>query len=199
MEQHEIFFLILSYLLGSIPMGYIIFFVTEKKDIREEGSGNIGATNMLRTKGKTAGIITLILDLSKGIIPIIYGTAHFKNPSLILAGGALAIIGHIFPVFLKFRGGKGVATLLGVCFFFYYPAALAFLGIFLITVIITRYVSAGSILGVIAVFFSFLFTHTPEESIVALIIAIVIIVRHRSNLSRIVQGNENKINLKKNG
>lgn len=199
MEQHDIFFLILSYLLGSIPMGYILYFITEKKDIRTEGSGNIGATNMLRSKGKTAAIITLVLDMAKGIVPIVYGTAHIKNPALVFAGGALAIIGHIFPVFLKFRGGKGVATLLGVTLFFYYPAALSFLAVFLITAAITKYVSAGSIMGVTAVFFAFLFTHTPEESVIALIIAIVITVRHRSNISRIIQGNENKINLKKNG
>ena len=112
--NHEIMYLIFSYVIGSIPTGFIIFWHSKKDDIRKEGSGNIGATNILRTCGGKAAIATLFIDVLKGAIPVIYGLIHFKYPPLILGAGTLAIIGHIFPVWLKFQGGKGVATFAGV-------------------------------------------------------------------------------------
>ena len=92
MGQHEILFLILSYFFGSIPFGFLIFYIFEKKDIRDEGSGNIGATNVFRSKGKTAGIITLILDILKGVLPIVYGLNHFNSPAMVMGGGAAVIV-----------------------------------------------------------------------------------------------------------
>jgi len=196
LQSHEILFLVISYILGSIPFGAIIFFVLDKKDIRKEGSGNIGATNMLRTKGKAAGIATLIFDMLKGMIPIIYGLNHFDSQVLVLMAGAAAIFGHIFPVFLKFKGGKGVATFAGVFLIFYFPSMMLFLGVFLIVVILTRFVSLGSILGILSVFFLTLFTQIAEVSVIVLVIVIVILIRHRTNIRRLIQGNENKLNLK---
>ena len=99
MDSNDILFLVLSYLLGSIPFGYIFFFLSEKKDIREVGSGNIGATNVLRNKGKIAGLTILLLDMLKGALPILYGLKFFDSTLLIVCGGAAAIIGHIFPLF----------------------------------------------------------------------------------------------------
>jgi len=195
--QDEILFIIFSYLLGSIPFGLILFYIIEKKDIRKHGSGNIGATNILRNKGKIAAIATLIFDLLKGILPIMYGLKHFNSNTIIILGGAAAIIGHIFPPFLKFKGGKGVATFCGVFLAFYNPAMLVFIVFFLPTLIITKYISAASIIGTISIFFFILFTQVEEISIIVLIIVILIIFKHGSNLNRIFNGTENKFKVKK--
>ena len=199
MEQHEILFLIISYFFGSIPFGFLIFFIFEKKDIRDEGSGNIGATNVFRSKGKIAGIVTLLLDILKGVLPIIYGLNHFNSPAMVMGGGAAVIIGHTFSIFLKFKSGKGVATFIGVMLAFHYPSIFVFVGVFLISVVLTKYVSAGSILGVISVFFFITFTHVVEVSIIVFLITALIISKHRSNIKRIFNGTENKFSLKKNG
>lgn len=195
--MHEILFIICSYLLGSIPFGYLIFYFTERKDIRQFGSGNIGATNVLRSKGKLAGLFTLILDVSKGFIPVFYGSIHFDSPIIAILGGAAVIIGHIFPLFLKFKGGKGVATLAGTVLALSLPGLLIFLGAFIIAAWITKYVSAGSLAGVVVVFFFVLFTQLAEVSMIFLIITVLIIVRHRSNIKKIISGTENRLALKK--
>jgi glycerol-3-phosphate acyltransferase PlsY len=196
---HEIIFLIGSYLIGAVPFGYLIYFFTTKKDIRGEGSGNIGATNVLRSKGKAAGLATLALDLLKGALPVIYALKFFDNPTWAICGGAAAVLGHVFPVYLKFRGGKGVATYLGAVLAFSPPVGLTFIAFFLAALLITRYVSAGSLAGVAAVFFHLLFTQIVEVAMVVLPLVVVITARHSSNLKRIFSGKENKLNLKKNG
>jgi glycerol-3-phosphate acyltransferase PlsY len=199
LSSHEISFIVFSYLLGSIPFGYLIFYFTEGGDIRTMGSGNIGATNLLRSKGKLAGLLTLLLDILKGALPVIYGRIHFDLPWLVLLGALAVLLGHIFPVFLKFRGGKGVASLVGVFLVFYYPALLVFLAVFLLTLKLTRYVSLASLLGTTALFFCILFTQVVEAAVVVLAMLLLIIFRHRSNLQRLLAGNENKFSLKKNG
>lgn len=196
MGKHEILFLAVSYLLGSIPFGFIYFYLTEKKDIREKGSGNIGATNILRNKGKIAGVITLLFDISKGVLPIVYGSMHFDDKRLILLGGVIAIFAHIFPVWLKFKGGKGVAAFLGTYAAYYYPSIVLFLGVFLVTLYFTRYVSAGSLLGVISIFFLMLFTHSAEIALLTFVIVLVVVVKHRSNIRRISKGMEHKLGQK---
>lgn len=196
--MHKILFIICAYLLGSIPFGYLVFYFTEKKDIRSVGSGNIGATNVLRSKGKLAGLITLLLDVLKGFIPVFYGSIHFDSPFIAILGGAAVITGHIFPLFLKFKGGKGVATLAGTLLAFSLPGLLIFLGAFLVTAWLTRYVSAGSMAGTVAVFFFILFTQLVEVSMIFLIVTVLIVVRHRSNIAKINSGTENKLTLKKN-
>ncbi len=200
MSSHEIWFIVMSYLMGSIPFGFILYFLSERKDIRSEGSGNIGATNVMRNKGKAFGIATLLLDVAKGAVPVLYGFKHFQDsPTLIIIGGAAAIIGHCFPVFLKFKGGKGVATLVGVFITFSYPSILVFLGVFFVTVWITRFVSLGSMLGTLSIFFYTLFTNIVEVSMVVFVIVTLIIVKHSANIKRLMAGNENKFNWKKNG
>ena len=197
--MHEILFIGSAFLLGSIPFGYIIYYITEKKDIRSVGSGNIGATNLLRSKGKLAGLITLMLDLLKGFIPVFYGLKHFDYPVIIILGAAAVVTGHIFPLFLKFKGGKGVATFVGATLAFSLPGFLVFLCAFLLMAWITKYVSAGSLAGVVAVFFFTLFTQLVEVSMILLAVTVLIIVRHRSNLKKIFSGTENKISFKRNG
>ena len=199
MPKHEILFLVFSYFLGAIPIGYILCYLTDKKDIRQEGSGNIGATNVLRTKGKAFGFVTLILDMLKGILPILYGLTHFDSPVLIIGGGAAAILGHLYSVYLKFKGGKGVSTFLGMMAVFHFPSAMVFGGIFLFTYFLTRYISASSIAGVAAVFFVILFTSVMEVSMIVFMVVLLIIIKHRGNIKRIIDGTESQLIWKKNG
>ena len=199
MSSHEILFIVFSYLLGSIPFGYLIFYFTEGKDIRTLGSGNIGATNVLRSKGKLAGLLTLVLDVLKGALPIIYGKIHFDLPQMILLGGLAVLLGHVFPVFLKFKGGKGVSSLVGIFLIFYYPALLVFLIVFAAVLFISRFVSLASLLATGAIFFYILFTQVVEAAVIVLVMLLLIVFRHRSNIQRLLAGNENKFSLKKNG
>jgi glycerol-3-phosphate acyltransferase PlsY len=197
--KHEIFFLVFSYFLGAVPFGYILYYITEKKDLRREGSGNIGATNVLRSKGKAAGIITLVLDLLKGVLPILYGLKHFDSPVIIIGGGAAAIIGHLFSPYLKFKGGKGISTFLGVCIVFHFTLALVFAAAFFLTYFLTRYVSAASLAGVTAVFSVILFTQVVEVSMVMFMVVVLIIIKHDGNIRRIMAGTEPQLLGEKNG
>jgi glycerol-3-phosphate acyltransferase PlsY len=199
LTSHEITFIIFSYLLGSVPFGYLIYYFTEGKDIRTLGSGNIGATNVLRSKGKLAGLLTLALDILKGAVPVIYGSVHFDLPWLVLLGALAMLLGHVFPVFLKFQGGKGVASLVGVFLVFYFPALLVFAAVFLLALQLTRYVSLASLLAAIGLFFCILFTQVAESAIVVFLMLLLIVFRHRANIRRLMAGNENKFSLRKNG
>jgi glycerol-3-phosphate acyltransferase PlsY len=199
LSSHEIFFIVFSYLLGSIPFGFLIFYFSEGKDIRTMGSGNIGATNVLRSKGKLAGLATLALDILKGALPVIYGRIHFDLPWIVLLGGLAVLLGHIFPIFLKFRGGKGVGSLVGVFLVFYYPALLLFLAVFFLSLWLTRYVSLGSLLGTTALFFCILFTQVVEVAMVVFVMLLLIVFRHRANIQRLIAGSENKFSFHKNG
>lgn len=192
MPKHELFFILFSYLLGAIPFGMVLYFLTERKDIRKEGSGNIGATNVLRAKGRTAGIATLLLDALKGVFPILYGLKHFDNPVIVMAGGGAVILGHLFSPYLKFKGGKGIATFLGVFTVFHLPSAVAFGAGFLATAIRTRYISAASIAGVTAAFVAVLFTQVPEISMILLVVVLLIVYKHRANIRRIASGSESR-------
>jgi glycerol-3-phosphate acyltransferase PlsY len=186
-------------MLGSIPFGYLVFYFTEGRDIRTLGSGNIGATNVLRSKGKLAGLLTLVLDIAKGAVPVIYGRIHFGLTWIVLLGGLAVLLGHVFPVFLKFRGGKGVGSLVGVFLVFYYPALLVFLAVFFLTLQLTRFVSLASLLATTALFFCILFTQVVETAMVAFVMLLLIVFRHRSNIQRLLASNENKFSFKKNG
>jgi glycerol-3-phosphate acyltransferase PlsY len=186
----EISYLIGAYLLGSIPVGFILCFLTKKKDIRHEGSGNIGATNVMRTTGKAAGIATLTLDMLKGIIPVIIGKLYFDSPFLIFLGGAAAVLGHLFPVCLKFRGGKGIACFIGVMIAFYYPLALYFAIGFLPVFYFSRYVSISSVIGVSTVWVFSIWLQPWNISTGILLIAIIIIMKHYPNFKRIATGTE---------
>ena len=199
MGSHEISFIVFSYLLGSIPFGYLIFYFSEGRDIRTLGSGNIGATNVLRSKGKLAGLLTLALDILKGAVPVIYGRIHFDLPWFVLLGALAVLLGHVFPVFLKFRGGKGVASLVGIFLAFYYPALLVFLAVFLLTLEIDPFCFAGFLAGNDRVVFLRPVHEWWETAIVVFVMLLLIVFRHRSNIGRLLAGNENKFFLTKNG
>ncbi|NQU16829.1 MAG: glycerol-3-phosphate 1-O-acyltransferase PlsY [Candidatus Saganbacteria bacterium] len=190
--------LVVSYLLGSIPFGYIIgkFY---GKDITKEGSGNIGATNAFRLLGTGPGILAFILDLLKGTVAILiayklsYG--QVSNLSLyLIAAGACAILGHSFSIFMKFRGGKGVAVGLGVLLGLA-PGVFIICALWAVLVIaITRYVSAASITGAtLATFLMFLFGKPQTLSFFLLAVNILIIIKHKDNITRIINGTERKI------
>lgn len=199
MTTHEILFIVISYLFGSIPYGFLIYYLSERRDIRKEGSGNIGATNLLRAKGQKAAVATLICDMLKGVLPIAYGMRYFDSPIVIICGGAAAITGHLFPVYLKFKGGKGIASLTGLFLVFNFPTLIVFAVFFLVVFAITKYVSAGSVTGVTAVFFYTLFTDIVEVSAIVFMVCVLILIRHGSNIKRMMAGTENKFTWKKNG
>lgn len=163
------------------------------------GSGSIGASNVLRSKGRLAGLATLALDILKGALPVIYGRIHFDLPWVVLLGGLAVLLGHVFPVFLKFRGGKGVATLVGVFLVFDYPALLVFLAVFFIVLAMARYVSLGSLLGTTALFFCILFTQVVEVAMVAFLMLLLVVFRHFGNIERLLAGSERRFVFRKNG
>ena len=185
--------MIVAYLVGSIPFGYLLVRMTTGRDVRATGSGNIGATNVLRTNGKSAGIATLALDILKGVLAV-WIAARLTNGSVEwMSLAALAVmVGHSFPVFLKFQGGKAVATFTGAFLYLTPVPLLAVAVVFLIIVAMTRQISAGSILaagtfplGVV------LILHPPALVVVVSILAAALIVyRHRDNLGRLKAGTE---------
>lgn len=191
--------LLVAYLLGSIPFGYLLVLFFRKEDIRATGSGNIGATNVVRSGAKGLGIATLLLDLLKALIAVLIAK-HFApvNPNMAIAAGVIAVLGHIFPVWLGFRGGKGVASALGVFIALSPMTAVAALLVFLIIGFATRYVSLASILGAASVpFFAWHFSHSRSLVIGLAIISLTVIVKHHSNISRLIKGTENKFGSKK--
>ena len=201
--------MVVSYLLGSIPFGYLLVRLFRGQDVRQTGSGNIGATNVARTGSKGLAISTLILDALKGYVAVahaFYFPVHHPSavpswgthPTYILAAlaGFFAIIGHMFPVWLRFKGGKGVATAVGA-FFGIAPAAVGVsLLLFVLIVATTRYVSLGSIVGA-AVFPIAAWWLNPETRDVAVFIlmaasSLLIVIRHKDNIRRLLAGNENR-------
>ncbi len=197
---------IVCYLVGSINSSILISRIVSGKDIRESGSGNAGATNMLRTMGKKYAIITLVIDILKGVVAIILAKAAMRlgasSASSYIAGVAV-VLGHNFPVFFGFRGGKGVATSLGVVLLLDWRIGLAVLVIALAIMVATRYVSLGSVVAAIvfiliqtAVMF---ITNTFDivRFICVMILGVLLIVRHRSNIIRLVKGEENKLGSRK--
>ena len=199
-----------AYLLGSIPFGYLLVRIFRGQDIRQTGSGNIGATNVARSGAKGLGIATLALDALKGATAV--GLAAFLAASkynlcgdfvehpcalplrLMSLAALFAVLGHVFPVWLRFKGGKGVATALGVFCILFPKAILVALAIFILVVAITRYVSLGSILGAIAFPIAAYFTQNPDwlSLLLASGVSLVIILKHHQNISRLLAGTENR-------
>jgi len=191
---NKIYYFLLSYLIGSIPFGYIICKIFKNIDIRKFGSGNIGATNVYRVCGFKFGLPVLILDILKGFMPVYIGKLlQFSNP-LILVGGLLSILGHSFSIFLKGKGGKGVSTSFGVVIgLLPLPALISFI-IWLIVVLSTGYVSLGSITGALFLAIStIIFTKSIFLFYVSVFIFIFIIFTHRENIKRLINKKENKI------
>lgn len=204
MGSHEIFFILISFVIGSFPTGFLICKLKEKKDIRESGSRNTGATNVLRICGKGPAIATLGIDIVKGVLPVAYGFVHFNSIFIIALGGAASITGHMFSPFLNLRGGKGVATFTGFLIAFAFrnegrPALVVFLLSFIVVFYLTRYVSLSSLSGTIGAFFAILFTNSVETSIVIFAVSLIITVKHRNNIGRLLKGNENKLTWRNHG
>jgi glycerol-3-phosphate acyltransferase PlsY len=193
----------LAYLLGSIPFGYLLVKIFRHQDIRTTGSGNIGATNVARSGAKGLGIATLLLDCGKAFVAVKIAQ-HIApgNYDLAVVAAIAAILGHVFPIWLGFRGGKGVASALGV-FLALSPAAAGFtFAIFLVIFVITRYVSLASIIG--SAFFPlfglyFVPVRTPLVLAGFLFIPLLIIVKHHENIRRLFSGTENRFGKKKAG
>lgn len=203
--------IILAYLLGSIPFGYLIVRARSGADIRETGSGGTGATNVSRRAGKSAGVLTLLLDACKGTaavllarfilgLPIFSGTVSESSALWVAAAAVFVVIGHMFPVWLGFRGGKGVATGVGV-FLVLAPLALGAAGvIFLLVVFATRYVSLGSIVAASTIPLFIWLQHGLIGAVdnfwptlfAATLLAVLIVFAHRENIRRLLQGRENK-------
>ncbi len=181
-----------SYLLGSIPFGLVLTKIFLKKDIREIGSGNIGTTNVLRTGKKSLAVATLVLDLLKGYFSIAITFIYFDN--LITFSALICFIGHIFPVWLKFKGGKGVATYLGVILALSYKFFLIFGITWLILSFLFRYASLSSIISSLIVFIcSYFFIN--NFSLILFIFFIIIVYTHRENIVRLKNSEESKIKL----
>jgi glycerol-3-phosphate acyltransferase PlsY len=201
-----LFVVIVAYLVGSIPFGFLIVQAKEGGDIRQTGSGGTGATNVSRRAGKFAGVLTLVLDALKGAAAVLFAKmfvdGHLQNATwLVVGAGVAAIVGHIFPLWLGFRGGKGVATTVGV-FMVLAPLPLLSAGVILIAIVwISRYVSLGSIVGVATVpLFIWLqdrfvrpFADVKALVVGSIVCAALVIFAHRANIARLLAGSENRI------
>ena len=181
----------LGYLLGSIPFGLILTKLAGHGDLRDIGSGNIGATNVLRTGNKRLAALTLLLDLLKGTAAVLIG-ARF-GPDAAILGGLGAFLGHLFPVWLGFRGGKGVATYIGVLIGLMWPAALAFCAVWLVVALVTRYSSAAALIASLAMPPLLWYYSQPALAILFAGLTLLLWIMHRSNITKLMSGTESKI------
>jgi glycerol-3-phosphate acyltransferase PlsY len=190
-----------AYLLGSIPFGYLLVKAVRHEDIRASGSGNIGATNVLRSGAKGLGIATLLLDLGKAFLAVIIAKKLAPNDfDLATAAAVAAVVGHCYPVWLRFKGGKGVASALGVFLALTWPSALCILSVFILIVVLTRFVSLASIIAAASLpFFALYFV--PQRSPIAitgfLFITFLIIAKHHQNIRRLFSGTESRFGSRK--
>ncbi len=189
-----IFILIIIYLIAAIPTGVVLSRLMGSEDVREKGSGNIGATNVYRVAGKLAGVLTLVGDTLKGFLPLLaLKTWMSPSPEQLGVASAVAILGHCYPVYLKFKGGKGIATALGIFLVLSPQAVLGALVVFVITVATTRFISLGSVLAAMSAPLLILMLDHPQPIFLAtLFIATLIIWRHRSNIRRLLDGSEDR-------
>jgi glycerol-3-phosphate acyltransferase PlsY len=191
--------LVIAYLLGAVPFGYLLVRWRTGGDVRELGSGNIGATNVLRTTSRALGVLTLLLDIAKGFLAVwIAALLTARSPAWTAAAALAVMAGHAFPVFLKFHGGKAVASFVGA-FLYLAPVPLAaVLVLFVVVVAVTRYISLGSIVGAAA--FPFIFwalAHPPLPPLVAAAVAGAFVIwRHAENIARLRTGKENVLSFK---
>lgn len=186
--------ILMSYVLGAIPFGIVIGRRITGVDVRQRGSGNIGTANVLRSLGVKPAILVLLMDVAKGAIPVLVGRAILSSVELgALAPflGLVAVIGHNWSVFLQFRGGKGVATTAGVSLAVMPSAALAAIGVFALVVVLSRYASLGSMIGVTTLpVFGGVFGYRGVPLVVAVLLAAIALVRHRANIGRLLSGTE---------
>ena len=179
-----------SYLMGSIPFGYLLTKIFLKKDIRDIGSGNIGATNALRTGNKLIGYSTLTLDVLKAVLSVIF--IKFNYPEYIYVSSLSVFIGHVFPLWLKFKGGKGVATYVGILFCINILFGLLFISTWLILYFIFKYSSLSSLLAALSIPAYILFFLSGHNIIFFLIILVLIFYTHKENVKRLINKEESK-------
>ena len=192
-----IFCLFFGYLFGSLNFA-IIYSKLRGDDIRNHGSKNAGATNVLRVYGKAAALLVFLLDVSKGVISVLLVRAVFSAELLECAAALGAVLGHNFPIYYKFSGGKGVATSFAVLLILHWEIALIALAAFIITVLISRFVSLSSIVASVAsVVASFVFYNISEFSMLCLFIGVLCVIRHKTNITRLINGTENKLGKKR--
>jgi len=196
MGTENIFALILGYILGSIPFGLFIAHFAGHGDIRNIGSGNIGATNVLRTGSKKLAIFTLLLDMGKAAAAALLA-AHFFGPIPSLIAGGAALLGHCYPVWLKFKGGKGVATYFGVLFAVSWVIGLVAAGIWIASALLTRIVSLSGILTSVFVPIAAYFMGYGKIAALCVVLGAIIILRHSENIGRILAKTEPKLGAKK--
>ena len=181
---------IISYLMGSIPFGFILTKIFLKKDIREIGSGNIGATNALRTGNKLIGYSTLLLDVIKAILPVLY--VKIIHPELIYIASLCAFLGHVFPVWLKFKGGKGVATYVGILFTINILLGFIFCVSWLLIFLISKYSSLSSLIGSLTIPVYIFFNDQMSNALFFGIMFVLIFYTHRENIKRLKNKEESK-------
>ena len=185
-----IIIILTSYLMGSIPFGLILTKIFLNKDIRKIGSGNIGATNVLRAGNKIVGYLTLMLDILKAIIPIIY--IKFNYPDLIYVSSLSVFLGHVFSIWLKFKGGKGVATYVGILFCINYFLGIIFIISWLIIFIISKFSSLGSILSSLVIPIYIFLNSDYNNEYFFVIMFVMILFTHRENVKRLINKEESK-------
>ncbi len=186
--------IVFGYLLGSIPFGLVVTRAAGLGDVRKIGSGNIGATNVLRTGNKSLAALTLLLDALKGTAAALIA-GHFA-PDYGLAAGFAAFVGHIFPVWLGFRGGKGVATYLGVLAGLAWPVALVFAAVWLALAFLLRYSSLAALVAALAVPVALYFMRLPEIAALFAVMSAVVWFKHKANIARLLAGTESRIGAK---
>jgi len=189
--------LALGYLLGSIPFGLFFTWISGAGDVRKIGSGNIGATNVLRTGKKWAAVATLLCDGAKGAAAVLV-TRHFLVPGAEVFAALGAVLGHLFPVWLKFKGGKGVATFLGICFALYWPVGALAAATWLGAALIWRISSLSALIAIALSSAYFLLYHHENYAALALLLSVLITFMHRDNIRRLLRGQEPRIGAKSN-
>ena len=180
---------LVSYLFGSIPFGYLFTKILLKKDIRNVGSGNIGATNVLRTGNKSLGYLTLVLDIAKAVVPVIFIKLNY--PDLVYISALCAFLGHLFPIWLKFKGGKGVATFVGILISINIYYALIFGIVWILTFLISKYSSLSSLFASISIPI-YLLIIDQGNIIFFIIMFVLIFYTHRENIKRLINKEETK-------
>jgi len=186
--------LVFGYFLGSIPFGLILTRLAGLGDVRSIGSGNIGATNVLRTGNKKLAAATLVFDMLKGTVAVLIASRY--GPNAAIAAGLGAFIGHLFPVWIGFKGGKGVATYLGVLIGLAWPGALVFAAVWIVTALLTRYSSLAALIASIIVPIALYFQGSPAIAILFAIMTVIVFFKHKTNITRLLNGTESKIGAK---
>ncbi len=187
---------LVGYLFGSIPFGLVLTRLAGHGDVRNIGSGNIGATNVLRTGNKGLAALTLLLDMLKGFVPVVLISQFYDFLPYGLLAGFMALIGHMFPMWLKFKGGKGVATYIGVAFGFSYLIGLTFIAIWLAMAFSLRYSSLSALTAALITPMAAFFLTNDVIAIVLFLMSLLVIIAHRANIERLIKGEEDKIGQK---